>query len=143
MTIATVPHLTDADRAACKLAIDLILGNPANPQREQICDKLRDVAKGSLDADDPGEAAAYSEQVDNLGLTPAEQPPMFVPRDPDVIDMILTDPNHRAYRGARVLKTMLQLGISPYHPNPIVAIKEARAAGGHDLGDNVLQLFKR
>jgi hypothetical protein len=130
-------YLTDADHAACKLAIDLIVGNPDNPAYERIKDSLRDVAKGLLDLDDLGQTAAYNQQFHNLGLLPWETQPMYIPRDADTLDMILSDPDHRAYRGARVLKVLLELGISPFHPDPLVAISDVRKNRDHS-GDNVL-----
>ena len=61
------------------------------------------------------EFAAYSTQMDSLKLKPWQLPPCEV--EPD-------DRQHR--QAAKLLREMLALGVSKYHPDPLAAIEAAK-----------------
>jgi len=61
-----------------------------------------------------GKAAAYSLQMDNLKLKPWENPPMY------------GDVSNADAKARRLLKRMLDAGVSRYHPDPLAAIEAAK-----------------
>jgi hypothetical protein len=85
---------------------------------------------GQLDAmlaDDPWERvakfAAYSVQIDSLGLLPWQKPPCQTQ-----LETALLEPfgDQRGTREAgEILKKLLALGLSKYEPDPIGAIADA------------------
>jgi hypothetical protein len=110
--------LTDADRRALQLAIDLAR---ADPSCGDVDDQIsRD---GWLEV---GKNYAYSLQMDNLHLRPWQYPPCWLldflrlddpDPDPPDIDGIVA--------GKRLLRQMLALDVSRFHPDPQAAIAEA------------------
>jgi hypothetical protein len=77
--------------------------------------------------------ASYSCQMDKLGLHPAQSPPCWILTE-DEADEILAEgyipssldgSDVSNCPGARLLKQMLALGVSPYDPDPLRAIAEA------------------
>jgi hypothetical protein len=108
---------TDVDRAAMQLAIDKARADPF--RTEQIVGKL--IAEGF---EETGEFAAYVCQCDSLHLPPWELPPCCID-DPDNPED--DGPWHWGEKkAAKLLKQMLALGISKYHPDPPAAIKAAK-----------------
>lgn len=113
--------LTKTDRAALELALKLTLAEP--DRTEQIGCKLAE--DGWFDA---ATFASYHRQCDALHLAPWESPPCWID-DPDAT---LAAPNnvpwaHGAHEAARLVKRMMVLGISKYHPDPLGAIEAAKA----------------
>jgi hypothetical protein len=124
------------DLAALKLALDLLLADPDEDGRpEQLQMMLRGFGN---EPPRPwravAEFAAYVCQTHRLKLHPAQSPPCQLSELE--ADEILTAGPILAFdgsgadisdcRGARLLKAMLGLGISRYHPDPLRAIAEAR-----------------
>jgi hypothetical protein len=119
---------SDDDIAAMQLAIERILADPEKPRREQMRCELNDVALGLADWRDVGSFAAYSQQMRTLCLAEWEYPPIWVPRG-DIENIIAAGEHHRCFKGAVILKQMLVLGISEYHPAPLEAIAAAKRRG--------------
>jgi hypothetical protein len=67
--------------------------------------------------------AAYHRQTNNLHLKPWETPPCHI--DEDGIDDAADD-IHGNKPALRLLKEMLDLGISRWHPDPVAAIESAK-----------------
>jgi hypothetical protein len=99
--------LTEIDVAALNLAIERARADPE--RTEQVEWMLVHNPRVEV-----GEFCAYSCQRDALRLLPWQTAPMDVD-DPDG--------DHEA---ARLLKQMLDLGISRYHPDPVAAIEDAQ-----------------
>jgi hypothetical protein len=137
-TADDISDLTEADIAALQLSLDLTLSDdPVDPGRvEQITDMLDD-PKGLYGNTwrDIANLCCYHQQLTRLNLFPAQSPPCWIVTL-DQADAILRKGKLLASDGsgvdvsnckpARLLKRMLRLGISPFHPNPIKAIAEAR-----------------
>jgi hypothetical protein len=129
----TEAELSGADHAALQLALDLTLADdPPDPGRvEQVMDFLRERSWEEVTT-----FCSYHQQMERLNLHPAQSPPCWI-IDLDTADAILARGPRAAVDGsaadisnckaARLLKRMLRLGVSPYHPNPLEAIKAARA----------------
>ena len=58
--------------------------------------------------------AAYSLQIDNLQLSPLQSPPCLLTGDDDV-DPVDLD-------AEKILRKMLDAGISPWHPDPLAVL---------------------
>ena len=67
--------------------------------------------------DDDKEHAAYHFQVRSLHLKPWQQPPCFLDID--------EKPQQKDKQAHKILKRMVQAGISPWHPDPLRALAEA------------------
>ncbi len=63
---------------------------------------------------------AYSAQIHSLKLKPWQEPPCVL--DPDI--PLRAHPDE--LRGMRMLRQMLALGISRWHPDPLAALAEAQ-----------------
>lgn len=110
--------LADVDRAALKLAFGAAMDRDAET-RDQLRGKL---AQGDswIEA---AMLAAYSMQNHNLRLNAAQEAPMHI-NDPDET---LRQRNFRdSHDAAKMLRAMLALGISRYHPDPVRAIAAAQ-----------------
>jgi hypothetical protein len=72
-----------------------------------------------------GRFADYSAQVRSLRLPPWAYPPCWISLDE--IDALIAagDDPHGKHIAAKLLKRMLALGISKYHPDPMAAIEAA------------------
>jgi hypothetical protein len=113
--------LTTADRAALELAIKTVR-NESAARRKQIDDKLLNESWFAVAA-----FAAYGCQSKALNLKPWEcWPPCKVsPDDSDAPGL-----EHRNIgKSAALLRQMLALGISRWHPDPLAAIERAEAEG--------------
>jgi hypothetical protein len=108
----------DVDRAAFELAIELTRAEA--DRREQIDHML---------ADDPrievGQFASYHRQVNALRLRPWEPPPCHI-NDADETLAQPEQPGDGKHAAARLLKQMLALGVSKWHPDPLAAIEQAK-----------------
>ena len=78
-----------------------------------------------------GSFAAYSQQVDNLHLMPWEVPPCWV-APANIEDLLATSPDaddtHGWRDAARLLKRLLDAGLSRFEPDPIAALAAAERA---------------
>lgn len=130
-TPKTAEEAVDLD--ALQLALDLTLADdPPDPGRiEQVTDFLRE-----RDWLNVAEFCSYHQQMERLKPHPAQSPPCWILTAAQA-DAILAkvapacdgsgfDISNCRY--ARLTKRMLKLNISPYHPNPLQAIKEAQRA---------------
>jgi hypothetical protein len=111
--------MTPNDIAALKLAMDKMTRDPL--RAVQIESKLKEEPWIDVAA-----FASYVMQMDNLRLDPADNPPCWI----DDPDEALAGPNddawhYGAHQAARLLKRMMALGISKYHPDPLAAIRDA------------------
>ena len=120
--------LRDDDLVAIKLAIERVLADPDESRRSRMQSELDSVKLGLADWKDVGSFAVYSEQMRSLSLSEWEYPPVWVPRG-DVENIIAAGEHHRCFKGAVILKQMLALGISEYHPAPLQAIATAKKRG--------------
>jgi hypothetical protein len=112
--------MTDADGAAYKLAIETARAHDEG-RRQQIDDFLRE-----RPFEDVGRFASYGCQVRSLHLPPWAYPPCWISLDE--IDALIAagdDGIRGKYVAAKLLKRMLALGISNYHPDPLAAIEAA------------------
>jgi hypothetical protein len=113
------------DQAALELALEQLRKEPGRP--EQLDWKIEHDGW-----QDTAEFAAYCRQSRTLHLRPWETPPCWV-IDPDSPpDFGEGESAGRNYDGraqaAKLLRKMLALGISRWHPDPRAAIAEARRA---------------
>jgi hypothetical protein len=105
-------ELDPVDRAALKLA--LVQCRALDPGRiPQLDKKLEDGCWVRA-----AEFAAFSQQIDRMGLKPWQLPPCCV-RDEN-------KPRPGEETAARVLHRMLDAGISQWHPDPLAALAAAR-----------------
>ena len=112
-------RLTQKDLDALKLAIEYA----KRDRKEQIESKLLD--ESWIDV---ATFAAYHCQMRTLRLDSADSPPCWID-DPDktLAENKGDRPWHYGEReAAMLLKKMLSLGISQYHPDPVAAIKDAQ-----------------
>jgi hypothetical protein len=107
---------TETDRAAMQLAIDMV--------RAEGEDRVRWLEGRSFC--DAGTLCAYHCQYRVLRLKPWQWPPCWI--DPKNIDAELAAPPDQSgrRRAAQLLREMLALGISQYHPDPVAAVAEAK-----------------
>jgi hypothetical protein len=102
--------MTDpTDRAAFDLAIKFARKDPL--QRWRIEEKL---AAGE-DYNEVGKSAAYSCQIEALGLMPWQSPPCYA--DMSALDQPYGDPR-AAREGAVLALRMQRCGVSRWHPDP-------------------------
>jgi hypothetical protein len=98
------------DRLALQLAVEQTLAE-GGESRRQIQDKLKDEPWF-----DVAEFCAFHRQFQTLDLKPWEVPPCEICPEAG-----LDDP-----QGKELLRQMLALGISRYHPDPRAAIEQAK-----------------
>ena len=101
--------MTRNDRAALKLALEQARAEPG--REEQIGRMLREDGW-----EEAATFASYHCQIDALRLKPWEQPPCHVDED---------DPGEDK-EAQQLLREMLALGVSRYHPDPMAAIEAAK-----------------
>jgi len=114
--------LTDNDFAALQLAIDHA-GRSDRAKRNPKLHWSEDF--GWLEA---GLSAAYSCQWDALQLKIDEITPCFIVDPDEALAIPLTRHNHGEHQAAQLVKQMLALGVSRYHPDPVAAIADASKA---------------
>ena len=116
--------LTETDRAALSLAIERVRAQDGG-RAPQIDRMLADT-----DRTEVGMFAAACCQRQALQLKPWQIPPCRI-RDPDHPDRS-RDRRYGEidgrYDAARLLRQMYDLGISRWHPDPLAAIEEKKAA---------------
>jgi hypothetical protein len=113
--------MTDADEAVYKLAIETARARDEG-RRQQIDDFLR-----TRPFEDVGRSASYGCQMRALRLPPWATPPCWI-NDAD-IDAIIArgdDGTRGVYVAAKLLRRLRELGISKYHPDPMMAIEAAK-----------------
>jgi hypothetical protein len=134
--------LPAVDRVALELSVDLTLADvPPDPGRpEQIQNFLQ--GRPWLDV---ALFCSYHQQMTRLSLHPGQSPPCWI-ETAAAAEVILAVGPSPASDGssedvsncgsARLLKLMIEHGVSPYHPNPLRAIAEAkkRAAKASNAG---------
>ena len=137
MTNNEADSLTDSDRAALQLALDLTLADdpPDHGRVEQVTYFLREPKKYGRTWLETAEFCSYHQQMTRLNLYPWQSPPCWIV-DLDQANAILargpqaamdgSDPDISDCQPARLLRQMLHRGVSPYHPDPLAAIAEAR-----------------
>jgi hypothetical protein len=94
--------MTPTDRAALELAVATARKDPAEARR--IDDRL----ERGRDWIDIGKSASFHCQIESLHLQPWQTPPCYA----DV------DARRASDGGAELLRKMLALGVSRWHPNP-------------------------
>jgi hypothetical protein len=141
MTAMTAAHddddyeLTEADRAALQLALDMTLADdPPDPGRvEQVQDFLRERSWFNV-----ASFCSYHQQMRRLNLHPAKKPPCWIAGDDEANSILAAGPQKAMdgsdfdisdCEGARLYKRMVGLGISAFHPDPLTAIATIRRAG--------------
>jgi hypothetical protein len=111
------PVLSEADHEALNRAVEMMRNDPDPRRRTQIAEMLRE---------DPwSEAAifaAYHCQCERLKLKPFEPAPVDV--DPSDVDRILRiGRSHQGYQAARLVRQLLDAGLSRYEPDPAKVIE--------------------
>lgn len=122
LTDSEYDELSDVDQEALERAIRICLTHKDRADQLQMERKLA----SEDDWWDTATFAAYSCQVDALRLLPWQTPPCWV----DDIEGILAggdDGEMGCYAAARLLKRLLAAGLSRYEPDPIGALKRAKA----------------
>jgi hypothetical protein len=114
----TREKLTPTDKAALELAIDL------DRKRDRATRQQIDAMLKERPWRDVGEFAAYGCQCDALRLKPWQPPPCWAEVD-DQDNEAGPISGHKA--AAELLRRMLALGISRWHPDPLAAIETAEA----------------
>jgi hypothetical protein len=126
----TAIELTDADRVALQLALELTLANdpPAPGTVEQVGDMLNERSQEEV-----AEFCCYYQQTTRLALRPWMDPPCSI-RTRERAEAILENGPATVNGGdvsncatARLTLDMLDAGVSPFHPDPIGAIAAARS----------------
>lgn len=137
-TADDVADLSEADVAALQLALDLTLADDPHDEGRvsQITDMLTDAKLGNSWRD-VADLAVYHQQMERLNLKPWQNPPCWIV-DAAEADAILRKGPVSSQSGsgedigdsrcARLLQKMQRVGISPFHPDPLRAIKEAQKA---------------
>jgi hypothetical protein len=136
MTMTTLePDLDEVDRDALQLALDLTLANnpPDEGRVEQVEYKL--THQGWFKT---ARFCSYHQQMARLQLLPHQQPPCWIITAAEADRILAAGPvmsmsgsgvDISRCRAAKLLRTILNCGVSPYDPSPIEAIRQARAAG--------------
>ena len=132
--MTTDDDLTEADRAALQLALDLTLAN--DPEDEGRVEQVQ-----SMLADrtwhDVASFCSYHQQMERLNLHPWQMPPAWIITDAMADEILAKGPVLSATGSgedignasiARLTKRMLQWGVSVFHPDPLRAVAEAQKA---------------
>jgi hypothetical protein len=117
--------MTPIDREACERAVEL-------EQKKSGGERLRiDQMLATEPWEETARFAAYSQQIDNMHLQPWEVPPCWV-APADIDDLIADGPDNADLHGwgkaARLLKRLLESGLSRYEPNPALALLQLKQA---------------
>jgi hypothetical protein len=112
------PRLTETDREAMTRAIETGRQR-GKAAREQLDDFLRLKPWREV-----GEFAAYGLQCETLRLKPWQSPPCEI-GDPDACEFVRGDDIHGYRTAARLLRRLLEAGLSRYEPDPIAALERA------------------
>jgi hypothetical protein len=99
-----MPTKAELDRAALNLAWEMFL--------DQNPDTFREGTR------EDKEFAAYSLQIDNLRLTPKQEPPVNLSDG--------SDPGPDDEHAFKILQRIRKAGISVYHPDPLKALAAAK-----------------
>jgi hypothetical protein len=112
--------ISDADREAFTLAIETAR-NESEGRRRQIDDFLR-----TRTFEEVGRFASYGCQMRSLHLPPWQHPPCHI--DVADIDRLIAagDDMHGKFVAAKLLRRMLELGVSQFHPDPMAALAAAK-----------------
>ena len=108
----TDDDFTQADLAALKLAMETAREDPA--EKEHLDSLLQE--RGWHDV---SVSAAYHCQTRHLSLKPWQEPPCVEDED---------EPHPRDPNAQKILRMMLERGISRYHPDPLLAMAQAQDA---------------
>jgi hypothetical protein len=113
-------ELSAVDRDALERAIEICRTKKGPAVREQTDDMLK--TRPWLDA---ASFAAYSCQCDALHLKPWQSPPVWIE---DLVGDIQAGPDGVGgqHAAARLLRRMLDAGLSRYEPDPLGALKRAK-----------------
>ena len=117
MTTTIEDCYSDADIAAFNLAIQMTLAEDDSSRVEQVESMLAE--RPHLDV---ARFCCYHQQMKTLSLRPWQSPPCWLVLDEDETPQ----PRHRD--GVRLLHRMRSHGVSDFHPSPIEAIADAKAA---------------
>lgn len=141
--LADLTDLTEADLAALQLAVDLTLADdPPDPGRtEQVMDFLQGYGNEHFTVPprpwrEVAEFCSYHQQTTRLDLLLATSPPCCILTVEQADAILRKGPRPGRVSGAdnsdcssaRLLKRMLRYGVSPYHPDPLRAIADAKKA---------------
>jgi hypothetical protein len=112
--------ISDADRQAFELAIAAARNEDAG-RRDQIDHFLR-----TRSFEETGGFASFHCQSRALNLPPWQYPPCLI--DPADIDRLIAagDDLHGKSVAAQMLRRMLELGLSRFHPDPMAALDAAK-----------------
>src|SRR5271170_2203595 len=114
--------MTESDKSALELA--MVRACELEPRwGEQLNSKLVEAGWEAT-----ARFAAVCCQARTLNLQPWEMSPAQIDDPYDRIDLFLRDPFGYAgyFVAARLLRQMLQVGVSKWHPDPIRAVEEAK-----------------
>jgi hypothetical protein len=110
--------MDERDRAAMREAIDA-MRREGGADAEWIEGRLRDDG-----FEEAGHAAVYHLQYAALRLRPWEFAPCWVA--PDEVDAIIAaGDDGKRYGAAKLAKRLIDAGVSPFHPDPERALREA------------------
>jgi hypothetical protein len=137
----TIDDLTEVDRDALQLAIDLtLLDDPPDRGRvEQVTDFLNGAGEflPARPWREVAEFCAYHQQMRRLKLYSWSSSPCWIITEAEANAILARGPIPAAdgsgkdisnCSSAELLKRMLRAGVSPYHPNPLAALVEAKRA---------------
>jgi hypothetical protein len=112
------PQLSDIDRQALELAIEM------DRKRDRATRQQIDTMLQERPWREVAEFAAYGCQCDALHLKPWQPPPCWAEIDDQDNE---AGPISGRKAAAELLRRMLALGISHWHPDPLAAIEAAEA----------------
>jgi hypothetical protein len=126
----SIEVISEPDRAAMQLAIDLTLANePHDPATvEQVNDFLNGYAnEPPRPWREVGVHCSYHQQMRRLKLKPNVEPPCEIITSQRAKSILRSGDSYEPSRGsAQLLLDMLDAGVSAYHPDPFTAIAEAK-----------------
>jgi len=111
--------IDETDRAALILAINETLKEPDQNRVEQVRGMLDDPQRPWSET---ARFCSYHGQMQALRLRPWEEPPCY-PDDPEYMEQVRR--SHIGAEAVALIRRMLKLGISRYHPDPMMALAAA------------------
>lgn len=108
--------MTKSDLKALELSLQLTLADPYRAKQVEAMLQERDRIRVA-------EHCSFARQVETLKLQPWQSPPVWIDDPDEVLADTSAEDHERA--AARLLKKMLALGISKFHPDPLAAIDAA------------------